>query len=368
MTKALRAVGALAAASLAVPLWAVPAQAETVAETAVTGAYYLSTNPGVFGDVEGNPVGGQKAPDNAKSADGVAQDDLAVAVVTAGTGMPDKFSALQFAVLDLLPGSTVSKATLVVPISTNPDSQSPVKDPSLIVACAVGNEGFGDSDGEPIGDAPTVACDQVSAEAKAIEGGNAFEFDVTALAQTWVDANNGVALYPSEAGFGRPFQTVFAPKGQARLTVAFTSAETEEPPLDDGGLGDTAFDAGGSTGLDSGSYDSGSVDSGGLDTGTSSLGSLDAPAVAADMPAVGSTAPVVAQPIVRTARFSSPMAFDGLTWVALVAGAAVLALASLALGAPTPVPAAARTSVRPGGVASALARRRATSLNELRPI
>jgi hypothetical protein len=362
-----RALAAVAAASLAVPLWAVPAHAETLTRTASLGAYYLSTNPGnVGGGVL--PIGGQRAPDSARSADGVAEDDLAVAVVAAGSGMPDKFSALQFDLFELPTGATVSKATVVVPLSENPQSRSTATDPTLVVACLAGPQGFGDADGAPFQDAPSAECGEASAQATSIEGGKAFEFDITPIAQKWTETlNTGLVLFPSEAGFGRPFQTVFTPKDQARLTLAFTAPAEDDVPLDTTTTTDTSFDdtatfdtgGSGSAGFDSGSFDSGTSS---FDSGSASFGSIEMPAVASadtPTPSVADETPAVAQPVVRTAAPAVPMAFDAATWAALLAGAVLLGVVSLALGAPASAPAAAGTAARAGGVASALARRRA---------
>jgi uncharacterized membrane protein YgcG len=388
-----RALVALAAASLAVPLWAVPASAETVAETASIGAYYLSTNPGTVGAVPQNPLGGQKAPDTAKNADGVAQDDLAVAVTAAGSGMPDKFSALQWDLLDLGFEATVSKATVVLPFSTKPDSRSTDRNAGLVVGCLGGPEGFGDADGEPFQDAPSQTCAETAVPATAVEGGNALEFDITAIAQKWTELNTGLILYPSEAGFAKPFQSVFADKSQARLTLAFTAPAVEEfvddPELtelpsdvsapeetfDSTAVDSTAVDSGGfdSGGFDSGGVDSGGFDSGGFDSGTGSVDSgsasfgstLDTPSLASpDAPSPDVAAELLAagpRQAVRTASAGNPMALDGLTVIALLAGAALLAVVSLALGAPAVAASGARQAIRQGGVASALARRRAAT-------
>lgn len=383
-----RALVALAAASLAVPLWAVPASAETVAETASIGAYYLSSNPGtVGGEVPGNPLGAQKAPDNAKNADGVAQDDLAVAVVSAGSGMPDKFSALQWDLIDLPLEATVSKATVVLPFSTKPDSRSTDRAAGLVVGCLGGPEGFGDADGEPFQDAPSQTCAETAVQATAVEGGNALELDITAIAQKWTELNTGLILYPSAEGFGRPFQSVFADKSQARLTLAFTAPAVEEF-VDDPELTELPVEVSApqqtldSTAVDSGSVDSGSVDSGGFDAGGFDSGSgsgsgsvdsgsapfgssLDTPSLASpDAPSPDVAAePLAAGPqqAVRTVSAGNPMALDGLTVLALLAGAALLAVVSLALGAPVVAASGARQAIRPGGVASALARRRAAT-------
>lgn len=367
-----RSLATAGVATLCVPILAAPALAETVTETAAVGAYYLSTNAGVVG--EGTPLGGQKTPDNAKNFDGVAQDDLGVAVNP--PRRLDKFSALQWGLVDLLPGSTVTKATVTVPYSVKPESNQfgNTRDAALVIACVAGPEGFGDADGEPFQDAPSVPCDQGSAPANPVEGGNALEFDITAIAQLWTEMNTGLVLYPSEAGFAKSFQSVFADKSQARLAVAFTSPAGEQVFIDDPELAATAPSTA-DTGAVSGGFDSGSgtagFDAGAapVDSGSSSLGSssLDTPPVAAPAaapppppaPAVAGSQGTQRQALARPATGSSAMALDGLTWAALIGGAALLAIVSLALGAPAAARSAVRSPARPGGVATALARRAA---------
>jgi hypothetical protein len=369
VNRLIRASAAFVAAGLAVPLWAAPASAATLAETASVGAYYLASNPGT---VTAPALGPQKLPDNAKNTDQVAQDDLAVAVVAANTGKPDKFSALMWDLIDLVPDATVSKATFTIPFSTKPESRSTEKTPGLVVACLAGPEGFGDADGEPTSDAPSAMCAEGSATATSVEGGNALEFDITAIAQKWTETNTGLVLYPSKTGFAKPFQMVFADKNQARLTVAFTAPAVEELVIDDAELGNLpgssstdvgttgtpgtpgtagTFDSG-ATGFDAGggSVSGGSFGSGTLSTPTLSAPTLEAPAVAGQ-PQAGAT-----QPIARAGSVGNLMALDALTWAALLGGAALLALVSLTLGAPAAT-AGTRQAVRPGGVASALAQR-----------
>lgn len=380
MNRLTRAVAVIGAAALTVPVWAVPASAATLTETASVGAYYLSSNPGTV--VVPGPVGSVKAPDNAKSADGVAQDDLAVAVVAANTGQPDKFSALMWDLLDLLPGATVSKATVTIPFSTKGESRSTDKNAALVVACLAGPEGFGDADGEPFQDAPSALCEDASATATSVEGNNALEFDITAIAQKWNDGmNTGLVLYPSKDGFAKPFQTVFGDKSTARLTLAFTGGEVlDDVPVDvdDFGEADTlssgdTFTTGADGGFDSGSgggsFDTGSFGSTGSDASFSGGSTLDLPSLPTGQdPTVAGQDPVTAapQPVVRTGAGVAPMGFDTVTWLAILGGAALLFVVSLALGAPAAPAGAAGANVRPGGVASALASRRGGSLAGLR--
>jgi hypothetical protein len=366
MRRTTRALAITAAAGLAVPLWAAPALAATLTETASVGAYYLAANPGVIGEGV-SPVGGQKAPDNAKGADGVAQDDLAVSV-TVPNSEPDKFSALMWDLVDLTPGATVEKATVVLPFSTKPDSRSSSKDPALLQLCLAGPEGFGDADGEPVADAPSADCEAGAATGVPVEGGNALEFDITAIAQKWTEMNSGLVIRPTDAGKARPFQTVFADKSQARLALSFTGGIEDEIPVDDAELTVTSdsgtsdsFDAGSGGGSFDAGGGSGSVDSSGgasFDAGalgTPSLGGSSAGAGQA--PTVADPATTAAPPLRRVSSSGNPMALDAVTVLAVLAGAALLAAVSLALGAPVQAPGAAAPAFRPGGVASALARR-----------
>ncbi|MEO6204019.1 MAG: hypothetical protein ABIO67_01345 [Mycobacteriales bacterium] len=348
-----RLLGASALACASVPVFGItPAAAAVTSETATVGAYYWSANPGTI--QAPSPIGAQKPfPDQAKGTDGVAEDELPVAVTKVGA--PDKWSALRWDLNDLLPGSVVTKAVIVVPLSTNTSStRSPNAAPDTVVACAVGNEGFADADAEPFIDAPKALCDQFSAKAKPVDG--AYEFDVTALAQKWVDSNDGLALYPSAAGLAEPFQQVFAPKSMARLTIAFTppAPEVVTPELPPAPV-DTVVGGTGSAGIDNGSF-----------TPTAPLpdiGSVVVPPVTLPRPQA-QTAPQVGnqpQSVTPVAAVGPPMRFDTATWLAVLGGAVLLLLASLTLGSRTPAP--VQSAARRGGVGEQLARRqRATAV------
>jgi hypothetical protein len=352
MSRVVRLLGAAVLACASVPLVGVgAAHAAVVSETAAVGAYYWSANPGTV-DLPA-PVGAQKPfPDQGKGADGVAEDDLAVAVSAPGNA-PDKWSALRWDLTDLTPGSVVSKAVIVVPLSTNPTSRpTPNAAPGFVVACAVGNEGFADADAEPFVDAPSVKCDQFSAKARPVDG--AYEFDITALAQKWTDSNDGVALYPSAEGFAQPFTQVFAPRSEARLTIAFTPAapevvvpEVPTTPVDPGVVD------GGTTTVPGGTFDPPVAPLPGLGT------SGEAPAVASPQPQPGPVVQPRPRALQPVAAVATPLRFDAATWLAVAGGALLLALASLGLGAGVPAP--ARPTARAGGVGEQLARRQRAS-------
>lgn len=357
MSRGLRLMGAMALAVASVPVLGIgTAVASVSSETASVGAYYWTANPGTV-EVP-SPIGAQKPfPDQAKGSDGVAEDDLAVAVTKVDS--VDKWSALRWDLDALLPGSVVSKAVVVVPLSKNTSStRSPNAAPTMVVACAVGDQGFADADAESFIDAPKTLCDQFSAKAKPVDGG--YEFDITALAQKWVDSNDGLALYPSKEALRTPFQQVFAPKTEARLTIAFT------PPVEEVIVPDvpttpvdTGFVGTGSTGTDGGSYTSPTVPMSG------SVG-IEAP-IAAPAPQA-QVAPQVSprnQAFVPVASATAPMRFDTATWAAIAGGALLLALASLTLGANAPAP--VKPATRVGGVGEQLARRQRTTSAVRRP-
>ncbi len=354
MSRGLRVLGAAAVACAAVPLVGVGAASAAVAsETAAVAGYYWSANPGT---VQGpGPIGAQKPfPDQAKSTDGVAEDDLAVAVTTVDS--VDKFSTLRWDLDALVPGSVVSKAVIVLPLSDNTGSRrTPTAVPESVVACGVGDQGFADADAEPFIDAPKIMCAAFSATAKPVDG--AYEFDITVLAQKWVDSNDGVAIYPSAKGLKEPFQQVFAPKSKARLTIAFTppapdvvTPELPETPVDTGTVDTGSIGTGSTGGFDEGSFSPGTAP-------LPAIGTIDAPpAVAVPQPQAQpapQTAPQ-AQAFVPAAASSSPMRFDATTWAAIGGGAVLLLLASMTLGA---APAPAAPVVRSGGVGEQLARR-----------
>ncbi len=348
-------MGAAAVACVSVPLVGVgSASAAVASETASTGAYYWQVNPGTQNV---GPLGDQKPfPDQAKGTDGVAEDDLAVAVTDVGS--VDKFSALRWDLDALLPGSVVTKAVIVVPLSDNTGSRrTPTATPASVVACGVGDQGFADADAEPFIDAPKIMCATFMAKAKPVDG--AYEFDITALAQKWVDSNDGVALYPSEEGLKQPFQQVFAPKSKARLTIAFTPPPAEVVTPD---LPETPVDTGT---VDTGTIGTGSSSGGGFDGGSfgagtaplPAIGTVDAPPAVALPQPQAQPAPQAAPPVqnfVPAAAASTPMRFDAATWTAVLGGAVLLLLASMSLGA---APVRTAPAVRTGGVGEQLARR-----------
>ena len=320
--KALRLLGAVALTTAAVPfLGASPAYADTSAITASSSGYFYA---------EGirKPDESPAAPPNvtADRLDRVGAGNLAVA---AQGGSEDKVSFLLYDLLDITPGSFVTKATLTLPLVPNDaDNTSYSADPAKVRACMSGPEGFNGDDGNAIADAPARKCDAFSAPAKASADGKSYVFDVTSLAAGWVDGDNdGVALTAAQGATTTPFQVVFAGPDKATLELTYTpSPETEAPVVSAPEIP--------STGTDTTSFGGGSFIPPPSDSGFGSTGSPALPDAPAPAPAPG-VAPVAAEQAPAVAL--APRSLEVLRpttqfWLAGLLLAGVLALLSRILG------------------------------------
>lgn len=354
VNRLIRATAVVGAAALAVPLWAIPAQAQSrsATETASSVAYFSST--GISKPVEqlpSNPP--QLISDSA--ADGVGPGNLGVA---ATAGRESKVSFVYFSLSDMPFGSKISKAVLTMKLAPEDSANRRANAaPKNVRACMPGDSGFGGQDGNNMeNEAPERKCDAFQAAATATPDGTAYVFDVSGLAAAWDEMNDGVALTrtaDSDAGF----QVVFTP--DAVLTYEFT------PPPDDL---DSSFDTGSTTtDVDSGFGDGGAgggFDPGGFDAGSGSAdfgGGFDAvasPLVGADLPAGPLPETAVEEPAVAAQTRAAPAAVleqmrpTAGFWLAALLLAGGLALVSLVMGDPR-TPAAAGAS-RPSRLSQAL--------------
>ena len=362
MSRSIRAVTAFAVAALAVPLWAAPAYAESGSEGPSSAAYFYSA--GVS-----KPDPAPFAPPNLTAqADGVAPGNLAVA---SQANREDKASFLFFSLSNLEPGATITKATLTVPTVPNGNGNVSVNAaPEKVAACKIIGSGFSEEDGENLALAPERACGEFNAVATAGDGG-AYVFDITGLAATWTELNDGVALTRNPAGTDN-FQVVFS--RDATLTYEFTPGAGDDA-LAGGGTttstdsGTTAFDAGDSGSAPIGGFDSGSASSGGSFDSGGGFGAVDSPLVGGELPA--GPAPETAdatgdEPVLAVQSASSSGGIETLTptaafWLGLVALAALLAFLSLIMGDPR-TPAAAAATSRPSRLTQALQSRSRTPL------
>jgi hypothetical protein len=356
-----RAVSALCVVALAVPVWAVPASAQPVSatETASSVAYFTTS--------------ATPQPDSAPSAlpnlvresavDGVGPGKLGVAAQSAAES---KVSFLYFSLTEMPFGSTITSATLTVPLTPEDNANRRLNArPENVRVCAPDDSGFGGQDGAPMNSAPDPTgqglgyqgaperlCDQFQAPASGDD--TAYVFDITGLAATWGEINDGVALTRTDTS-DASFQVVFEPT--ATLTYEYT------PPADlDTDLGGD-FDLG--TDLGTADFGSGDTSFGGFDGGsaTSDFGGGDfgagtAPLIGGDLPE--GVAPETAdEPAVAAVQRSAPGPIEvlGLTpgfFLGALLLAGILAFLGLCLGDRT-APIGAAAAKRPSRLSRALA-------------
>lgn len=338
MSKLRRGSAVLVAATLAVPLWGVPAASAATATEAASAAGYFSAS-----GVPDTGTDAGKPPNVTAEVDGVAPGNLAVA---GGNGAEQKVSFLFFGLDALEIGGEITKAELTVPL-VPADNENVVvaADPVKVRACPAGPEGFGGEHGESIAVAPARLCDQAEAPATLSADGKSYVFDISSIAAMWSTANDGVALTTAEGADSGPFQIVFAPGDQAMLAYEST------PGLED--LGPTQPELGPTT--DFGTGDSGSSDFGGgfggeaLPPSDGGFGAVDAPIVGEE-PAPAAEEPVAAGPEVAIAptvpvsALSESLRPTLSFWLAALLLAAGLALLSLIMGDPRLPQAAQRQS------------------------
>ena len=357
MNKVLRGAAVVAAAGLAVPLWAVPtASAAVVQEPASIGAYFYSAG---IDKPEESPT--QPPNVTADTTDGVAPGHLAVAVRT--PNQVDKMSFLFFDLLSVPFDATINKAAITVPLAeptpplTDPRQANVQRSPApeKVRVCAAGPEGFNGEDGASFASAPAVDCEAFSsAPGKATADGKAYTFEITALAASWLtSANNGLALVPAEEALSSSFQVVFQPNDQATIAAEFTAP----PAADLGSSTDFGTDTATppsfesfttTTGGDAGTFDTGAS----FDTGDSGFGSVEAPAIDTALPEAApeeaAPAPDVApSTTVRNvaAATDAPLTPSLGFWLGLLALAGLLGFLGLIMGdARIPAPVAAAPS------------------------
>lgn len=330
MSKVLRASVVVAAAGLAVPLWAVPsAFAASTSEPASVGAYFYRA--GVTTQNQGLPVEPPAAPPNVTGdrADGVAPGHLAVA---AQGGQEDKVSFLSFALAEAPLDGTIDSALLNVPLVPNAPPANIVYNakPELVRVCMAGDSGFFGEDGQSILLAPERLCDKFASEpGKLSADGKSYVFDITGLAATWLEVNDGLALTLAEGAASTPFQVVFAPAEKATLAYSYTGTDEilESLPTTDSGTGfdsgnaplDTGFSGGGLPAVDSGF---GSVESPVVDTALPEPQTMAAPAPAVAPTDVRNVAVITEAPLTPSVSF----------WAGLLALVGIAGLLSLILG------------------------------------
>lgn len=331
---------------VAVPVVPLTASAESASEAASTGAYFWQGKlPSTFtlgGQTQPNPANGQDT-----DADGVAREDLAVAVTQ--PGQSDKESFLLWDLLELTENDTITKFVVTLPLTEKGPSQDSAQNtfayggtPDLDICASQG--GFGPTDAGAYEVKPEVDGKKC-VPAKHDPAKKAYVADITTLASSWLtEANNGVAVVPADTSTA--FQVVFQPADKHTAAIEFTKGEDpfaevpfEEAPLtvDEGVSSDGGFDAGG-------------ADLGGsFDSGLSS-GSAESPIVDTALPAepvveggpAPDVAPAATQPVaLQSVPGAPPLGF----WLLALLLGGLLLLVSMVTGA-GPVPPAARRAGR----------------------
>ena len=319
-----RAAAVSCAAVLAVPVWAVPALAESVTDVPSAAAYFNSAG---IAQPEQAP---SKPPNPIASVDGVAPGNLGVAAQ--GT-REDKVSFLFFSLSTVPFDATITKAVLTVPLAPADNSNVRLNAaPDRVAACAIEGSAFTDEDdGEALSTAPERKCDVI----KTVGAGDdkAYVFDVTAIASDWLTtSNDGLALTrnPDKTD---SFQVVFTKA--ATLAVEYTA-----PPATD--VSTTTTDLGGTAGSFPTTTDSGttSLDTGAFDTGALG-GSFGTDSAAAPLPGALPAAPepqaVTDQPAVAAAPAASGGPIEVLSptplfWLGALVLAGVLLFLGLVMG------------------------------------
>ena len=277
---------------------------------------------------QANPPVAETPP--ATEPSGVPDGDLAVAYTGNSDKSSSKMTALSFDVSSVPTGSTVSSFTFSLTLDSAPSATSFNTAAAPVVACAP-TRSWPAVLGGDFTNEPTVDC---AHKVTPTVNGSTYTFKIPAIAQTWVDDQNlGVALLADPDAAAAPFQLVFTSAKSAQADIAFT------PP---------ASGSGSATGGSTGGGTVAAPATGGAAAGSGSQVDVAVPPATTTAPAVS---PVVAASPAKAAPAFAPVALKTAPaiptkafWAAALVLAAVVLLASLVLGDPTPVaPTAARS-------------------------
>ena len=272
------------------------------------------------------PVAAGPAP--ATEPSGVPDGDLAVAH-SSSDGSSSKMTALAFDIGTLTPGTLISKFTFSVTVDSDPQAVNSTN--PAVVAC-LPTRLWPATLGGDYTDEPAVDC---STKVKPKVDGSTYTFDISQMAQRWVDDQNlGVALVNDPDNTSTPFQATFTGAKTVKASMTFTPGTpvpTSTTPAT-GSTGGTTSNVGGTT--------SGSTSSGGF-----------APPPTGNVPGAGAVAtdtqsgqaPQVAPPstpqLKPVAKVTSASSLPGRAfWAGTAAFALLILLMSLVLGdQPQPV-------------------------------
>jgi hypothetical protein len=213
-------LGAIALACLSVPVLAVPtAYADTVVVNPSNSGYFFQ-----FG--VDKPEASPAAPPNVgNDIDGVSTGHIAVSALL---GMENKVSFLFFDVFDIPADATVEKAVVSLPLvpMDPPNDLVFQAAPENVAACMAGDEGFTGDDAVGLAKAPARLCDKFKAVGTLSKDGKAYEFNITALAASWLSGvNDGVAFTAADTGPSSSFQVVFD-QATSALSLSYSTPDT----------------------------------------------------------------------------------------------------------------------------------------------
>ena len=274
---------------------------------------------------QANPPVAQTPP--ATEPSGVPDGDVAVAYTGNADKSSSKMTALSFDVSSVTSGSSVEAFTFSLVLDSAPAATSFDAASAAIVACQP-TRSWPAVLGGDYTDQPTVSC---AHKVTPTVSGSAYTFKIPAIAQGWVDDQNlGVAILADPDSAAAPFQLVFSSARDVKADISYAPAVTGSGSSSSGSAGASTGAVTPPTGTGSGSgAASGPVDVSVPPATTNQP--VAAPVVAAGQPAAAPAARPVAA--AKTAPSIPTKAF----WAAGLVLGAVLLLASLVLGDPTPV-------------------------------
>jgi hypothetical protein len=268
---------------------------------------------------QANPPVAQTPP--ATEPSGVPDGDLAVAYTGNTDKSSSKMTALSFDTSAVSAGSSIEAFTFSLTLDSAPTATSFDAPSAAIVACQP-TRSWPAALGGDYTDQPTVNCAHKVAPTV---NGSTYTFKIPAMAQAWVDDENlGVAILADPDTAAAPFQLVFSSAKDVKADISYS------PPVAGTGSSSGTADGSGTVAVPAaaGGSASGPVDVSVPPATTTQPAA--APVVASAAPAAPAIRPVAAA---KTAPSIPTKAF----WAAALVLGALLLLASLVLGDPTPV-------------------------------
>ena len=270
---------------------------------------------------QANPPVAQTPP--ATEPSGVPDGDLAVAYTGNTDKSSSKMAALSFDMSAVKAGSSVDGFTFSLTLDSAPSATSFDAADAAVVACQP-TRSWPAVLGGDFTNQPTVDC---AHKVTPTVSGSTYTFKIPTFAQTWIDDQNlGVAILADPDGAAAPFQLVFSGAKNTKADISYTPATTG------GGSASGGTTSGGSVSVPAASGSTG--DAGAPASVTVPPATTTQPATA---PVVAASPAVASPALLPVARKTAPAIPTKAFWAAALVLGAVVLLASLVLGDPTPV-------------------------------